>query len=308
MGIVANKRIRKNKFKKSWIIFYVIMAAFPIAQFCVFYLGVNAKSILFAFQRYDYDAGRYLFNGFENFKSVIDNIKLGGSYVTMIENSFAVYFWCLIISVPLALFFSYYIYKKHFGSNLFKILLFMPSILTGIVLVNLFQYMTDFVIPELMLDLFGVEMEPLLGNMETQFGTLIFYTIWTEFGVVVLLYSSAMSGISNSIIEAGEIDGVNSLQEFFLIVLPIIFPTLSMFLLTGVAGIFTNQLSLYALYGDNAESIVWTFGYFLFREARRATLDGYTYLSALGLMSSIVAIILTFSARYLFKKLDPMRD
>ncbi len=299
---------KERKFKNNWIPFYIVMAALPVLQFCVFYIGVNVKSILFAFQSYDYDAGKYVFNGFANFKDVFDRFALGGAYTKMMQNSFSVYFWCLIISVPLALFFSYFIYKEFIGASIFKVLLFMPSILTSIVLVRLFRYMSDLVVPEMALKFFGIEMKPLLGNFATQFGTLIFYTIWTEFGVVVLLYSSAMSGISDSVIEAGKIDGVNSIQEFFLIVLPMIFPTLSMFLLTGIAGIFTNQMSLYSLYGDNAEPIVWTFGYYLFREARRATLDGYTYLSALGLMASIVAMALTFIVKYVFKKLDPLED
>lgn len=303
-----NKKSKRNKEKRNWLLFYIIMAAFPVLQFCIFYIGVNIKSILFAFQSYDYDSGKYIFNGFENFKAIFDRISLGGSYVTMFKNSFLVYFWCLIISVPLALLFSYYIYKHYICSAFFKVLLFMPSILTSIVLVNLFRYMANIVIPGLFMNLFGLEMSPLLGSVATQFGTLIFYTIWTEFGVVVLLYSGAMSGISSSVIEAGQIDGANSLQEFFLIVLPMIFPTLSMFLLTGVAGIFTNQLSLYSLYGDNAESYVWTFGYYLFKEARTATLDKYTYLSAFGVMASLVAMILTFTVKYIFKKIDPMEE
>ena len=304
---LLNKASKRKNIKGNWLLFYIAMAAFPVVQFCIFYIGVNIKSILFAFQSYDYEAGKYIFNGFENFKAVIDKISLGGSYVSMIKNSFLVYFLCLFISVPLALFFSYYIYKNYIGGALFKVLLFMPSILSSIVLVNLFRYMANIVTPGVLSSL-GIEIKPLLGNFDTQFGTLIFYTIWTEFGVVVLLYSGAMSGISSSIIEAGEIDGANSLQEFFLIVLPMIFSTLSMFLLTGVAGIFTNQMCLYSLYGDNAEPFVWTFGYYLFREARLATLDGYTYLSAFGVMASIIAMILTFTVRYAFKKIDPMEE
>ena len=61
------------------------MAAFPVLQFCIFYIGVNIKSILFAFQSYDYDAGKYIFNGFENFKAMNSLKKIGAKNIINIS-------------------------------------------------------------------------------------------------------------------------------------------------------------------------------------------------------------------------------
>ena len=41
---ILNKKSKRNKVKGNWLLFYIIMAAFPVLQFCIFYIGVNIKS------------------------------------------------------------------------------------------------------------------------------------------------------------------------------------------------------------------------------------------------------------------------
>lgn len=55
---------------RDWLPFYIIMAAFPVAQFCIFYIGVNANMITKAFSAYDMNTGTYVFNGVENFQKL----------------------------------------------------------------------------------------------------------------------------------------------------------------------------------------------------------------------------------------------
>ena len=52
----------KGKFsvakKKEWL-FYALMAALPILQFIIFYVVVNANSLVLAFKSYDRDTNVY---------------------------------------------------------------------------------------------------------------------------------------------------------------------------------------------------------------------------------------------------------
>ena len=71
------KRIGQRK--RNDIIFYCLMLAFPVVQFCIFYIGVNFNSILLTFRKYDFVTGQWSFAGFENKSKVLSD--LGTQYV-----------------------------------------------------------------------------------------------------------------------------------------------------------------------------------------------------------------------------------
>ena len=67
-------KIKKLIEKKSTMdyVFYVCMAFLPLLQFSIFYIGVNARSLMFVFQKYD--GVNYVSNGLQNFVSVWNNL------------------------------------------------------------------------------------------------------------------------------------------------------------------------------------------------------------------------------------------
>jgi ABC-type sugar transport system permease subunit len=225
------------------------------------------------------------------------------------ENSLVVYFLSLVIGTPLGLFFSYYIYKKMPGSSAFRVLLFMPSIVSGIVMVAMFQFFVEQAVPQLWKDVFGIEIRGLIENPDTRFGTILFFCIWSGFGTSVLMYSNAMSGISQEIVESAHLDGATGIREFISITFPMIFPTLSTFLITGVAGIFTNQFALYSFYGGGASPEIQTYGYYMYMKTKNATSEAeYPILSAMGLWMTVVAVPLTLVVKWLLEKFGPSED
>ena len=52
----ANKKRRFGKEQREFI-FYLCLVALPLAQFCIFYIGVNFNSILLTFRNYSFDEG-----------------------------------------------------------------------------------------------------------------------------------------------------------------------------------------------------------------------------------------------------------
>ena len=116
-----------------------------------------------------------------------------------------------------------------------------------------------------------------------------------------------MSGISESIIESAQLDGVTPFKELVLIVLPSIWSTFVTFMVSAVVGIFTNQMSLFTFYGTNADVSLYTFGYYLYRGAKIGTSSDYPYLSAMGLLLTAVALPITLFTRWSLKKFGPSR-
>ena len=182
-------------------------------------------------------------------------------------------------------------------------LLFAPSILSAVVTVTMFRSFVDVVIPKVF-NMGGGEIG-LLSNPNTKFGTIIFYNIWIGFGTQILMYSGAMNGIDPSITEAAKLDGANPWIEFFYIILPLIFPTIQTFLVTGVAGIFTNQINLVAFESLNANVKYNTIGYYLFKKANAPTQYEYPIWATMGALLTLIAAPLTLLVRWALDKFGP---
>ncbi len=298
---------RKSKIGRDWLLFYIIMAAFPIVQFCTFYIGVNANMITMAFSAYDMDTGTYVLNGLENFRKLFFELKNNPVYGVALKNSLIAYLLNTAISLPLSLLMSYYIFKKGAGHKMFRSLLFLPSIISPMVLSTIFRIVTDKIYPELVFQFTGEYVPGLLmSDSRTVFLLACFYTIWTGFGVTTMMYRGAMDGVTPSMLEAASLDGAREFIQFYKIILPMIFPTVSVFLLTGITAIFMNQISLYNIFSSNlGDEMVKTFGYQFFLETSKASLSDYPRLNAIGLLLSAVTIPVVLGLRRLFNKLDP---
>lgn len=300
---------------KKRLVFYTLVVTLPLLQLCLFYVYVNFNSILLAFREYTVNTqglGYIIeFAGFENFQTAFEKIGNSGY---MIKNSLGAFFWRTGIGLSLALIFSFYLAKKYYASGFFKVILYMPQIISTVVFALLFRYIVTEVYPLVAEAFTGQEVSGLLDNANTKYATVVFYNVWIGFGVNVILFTGAMSGINFSVIESAQIDGVNVVQEFFYITIPMIFPTLITFIIVGIAGIFTDQMQLYTIFGIHADELS-TLGYFLYVETTSSdvispsiTTMNYSELSALGLTLTLIIFPITMTVRKLLEKFGPSVD
>ena len=146
---MKNKRVvnKSNSLTKTKgdLLFYIALLTLPILQLIIFYFVVNFQSIMLSFQQFK--NGKFVWDStFDNFHRFFG----GGNYEEgliqtkgfwqMIKNSILVYLFTSLAGTVLAMFFSYYIYKKRTLSTFFKICLFLPTILPIILLVIIFKF------------------------------------------------------------------------------------------------------------------------------------------------------------------------
>lgn len=312
-GKTGKRIIIENKRKA---LFSLIMLAIPILHFLVFYLYINLSSFSLAFKKYEIVEGTGLvssFAKFDNFKDAL-NLLFSASGWGKIKNSLIFESVNLFLVTPLTLIFAFYIYKKAFMGKFFKVMLFMPYILSEIIVATLYKYMTNNIIPYIMQSWFGVEIPQLLADAKTQMATAIVFNIIMWFGINSLIYSSAMEDVNISMSEAAQLDGANVAQEFIYVTVPTIFPTIVTLFIVALAAVFTDQfrmLSLFYYLPGGLDNM----GFYLYMQASRADVipNGaadltYGALSAMGLLLSFIVIPVTLVTRHLLNKYGPRAD
>ena len=300
-------------------LFFGIMIALPILHFIIFYGVINLNIILLAFKKYEplENAAvgyKISFAAFENFSVVIDMLSYQENW-RMVTNSLILWAFKLFVGLSVSIVFSYYVYKKMLGARFFRVILFLPNVISALIMVYLFRYFVN----NALVTVLNLEMG-LLDNPDTNFWTILFFNLWLGFAGQTLMFTSSMSSINDSVVEAAQVDGVTAIQELLYITVPMIYPTFVTFVVLGIAEIFVDQMALITFY-DKFSILpgLRTVGYYLFQQAYDSELIpttswetnhdtgrlSYSQLSAFGVMISLIIIPVSFGVRKLLNSVGP---
>ncbi len=309
---LATNTPKRKKRKKSAneIAFMITMMAIPVIHFCVFWLYINVDSIFLSFKAFDMKTGVWKWTGFSNYVELYRQFTKEGSVLPRaLFNSFSVFLWNDFIIVPLSLFCSYMLYKKMPLNNVFKVIFFLPSIISVSVLTLAYSYMLNSSIPDF-LEKIGLEdLVPYGGffaNPATAWWTILIYGLWSGIGGNVVLISGAMARIPDEVIEAGKIDGLGLMGEFFHVIIPLIGSTLATLLLMGTAVIFSYFLQPKLILGDAAESAKgFTIGLYIVNNVRDNGTPQMAMGATIGVICAIIGTPLVIFTRNILDKLFP---
>lgn len=301
-----NKRVDKK------LLFYSICISTPVLHFLIFYVYINFNSFLLAFRQYEFTSQgiSYTSAHFKNFAAAWKNLT---TYDTRIWNSLLYLVINFGVSTPVILLMSFYIYKSRLFSGFFKVMLFMPQILSAVVFGLIYKCLTN----DVYLALFPNAENNLLLDLNKAKLAVILFNLVMNLGVNMLMYTSAMSGVNKSLVESAQIDGCTAMKEFRYIMLPMIYPTILTLGIVTLARLFTDQYNLYTLYQTMAPSNVPSIGYFLYLQANQpadnalvgqANYLSYPVLSAYGIILMAIILPITLGLRYLLNKYGPSAD
>lgn len=299
-----------DKKRRADTIFLAIIFAFPILQFFVMYVGVNLNSILLAFQTYDQSKSAYYFSGFGNFKEVF-RIFSGDSFLlSTITRGMTYYFFNTFVGMPINLFVAYLLYKRIRGAEFFRVVIFVPSLISSMAMVIMFQNFVNEGLTTAFIEILNYDpydVPRFFTDPTIAFPVMIFYNIWVGVGSGMIIYMSAMSRVPVSVIEYGRLEGISLLREFVSVVFPMIYPTVALFLVTGLPGLFMGSGPLYAFYGDHAQPEMQTLSYYLFTRivGENSSYQQYPFASAIGLTTTLIMAPIVFTARKVLNHFDP---
>lgn len=293
----SKNRSRRQRHAKK-LLFVWGMLLIPLLQFAVFFLYVNLDSVLLSFQVVDYDNGTVGW-GLDNYRRFfmemvqLDQIRNAVEFSAMLGLNDAL---LVLISTILA----FFLFKKIAGSKFFRVVFFLPSIISMVVYVMAFKYMfsDDYGIVNHIL--FDLHINPPMWFSDPIASRvlILMYCLWVGTGYNVLVIGGAMSNVSKEVLECSKLEGVSWWRELFQIIIPMIWPTLSVAFLGSVMVIFTLFLQVQLITGGGPNGATDTIAFMI---NNLATDESKKYwASTLGVCFSIAATPIILVIRKLF--------
>ena len=307
-------------------IFCICVLAFMLVQWCIFFAYGNINSILLAFQYFDpadetqkFYAAKDMFTNFGTFLTDLFSSErpLGRYFLTGM-----VYHLTGLVCLPISLIFAFIIYKKMPASGVMKVVLFVPSIISAMVIALLFKTFMNRGLLGVWTNVLGKEYNTFnspLSDSGKVFGVLLLYQFFFGLPGSLLINLGSMSRTPEELVEYGRLEGFSYFQEFVHLTLPLMFPVLQIYCLGMFTGFFTAQGPLYAIYGDGDSGTYLpdnaiSFGYYMMVSAISDSMRGvspefsYGYTSASNLLIGMVSIPIVYGTKKLFDHFDPEAD
>lgn len=209
------------------------------------------------------------FVAWQNFKDVFTGYY-SKNFFTAILNTF----W-LLISVPitmiLGILFAMGMNRKMAGAKVFRVLYYLPSITSVVAVTVLFQklFTYDGTVNGLMSSI-GIPKVKWLTDDTMVKVTINILLVWKGVGYSSLMYLAGLQSVSKDQIEASQIDGANTINRFFKIVLPALYPITFYLLVTGVMNglqVF-NEPFILVKYGTANNAMTGaSFVYYYYKES-----------------------------------------
>ena len=303
---------RKKKRDMSRVVFVVSLMALPIISFIVFTVYINFNTIVMSFQ-YRNSKGDYVFNA-NPFKNYIDFFRDVSSpysqFLTMIENSLMYFAVNDFVIVPISVVLCYFLYKKVFLHQVFRVVFYLPCIVSMVVMVMVYSFMFDssFGIIDPLLTKLGLEDKipqwGWLGTRTTANSLIVGSCIWSGLGGNLILLGSAMGRIPEELVEAGKIDGIGFFRELWSITIPLIGTTLATLYMMGTTVIFTffMQVKLISSGGPNGQT--FTLMLYIVEVVKADTRD-LSGAATVGMLVAAIGTPLVLLTRWTVDKIFP---
>lgn len=276
---------RKRKY--TFVFFMIILS---IIDFAVFYVYVNLDSILMAFQEFTgYDSETFQATyqwSFANFARFWEDITYKGYASTSFRNALKNTLFLFVLgntwSIPMQFLVSYFLYKKICGYKFFRWILYIPSIVSTVVIVTIFTNIVSAngLISSLSMKLGGEAVTYLLTTEEWAKWTVLLYNNWVGFAGSYIIITSAMMRVPGEIVDSAKLDGANAAREFFSITIPMIWPTIQIIILQKITGILTADGPILLLTGGDYDT--YTIGFWFYQQV--IVSHSFEYPSAIGLI------------------------
>ncbi len=292
-----------------------------VAPFFIVFLIFQLYPIFFTFRTSLSDAigwekiNNSVLIGFENFKMYLNPASpLFNDFWNSFGNTLIIWITNFIPQILMALLLASWFTDSRMQLRFrggFKMLIFMPNIITAATIAVLFYSIFNYPIApaNAFLQQVGVMNAPFeFFRSTTAARTLIsFVQWWMWYGNTMIILIAGIMGISPELYEAALVDGCSSRQTFYYITLPLIKPILLFNLVTSMIGGLQMFDIPHLLTEGNPNKTTNTIARFIYQQAFTGSRN-FNYASAASVILFIFIVIASLVLFWLMRERDTGRD
>jgi len=244
----------------------------------------------------------YKWGGFSNNKVFVglDNFKIlwnDMNFIHALQNSILLLVIVTIFTMFMAVLFAAVLTRENIkGDSLFRIIFYIPNILSIVVIAGIFSAVYD---PNTgllnnLLALFNLEnlQKMWLGNQNIAIYSIGAALIWQAIGYYMVMYMASIASIPESFYEASALEGAGRIKQFTSITLPLIWnnirTTLTFFIISTINLSF---LLVQAMTGGGPDGSTEVFLSYMYKQAY--TNSSYGYGMAIGVVIFLFSFALS---------------
>lgn len=229
------------------------------------------------------------FVGLDNFVKLFADKKFFQSF----QNTLLLIVLVTMVTISLALVFAAILSREKLkGQNFFRVVFYIPNILSVVVISAIFSaiYDPNKGLLNSLLAIFRPGKDPVLwlGDQKIVIYSLVIAMIWQAIGYYMVMYMASMASVPVSLYESASLDGASRARQFFGITIPLIWTnirtTLTFFIISSINMSF---LFVKAMTGGGPDGATEVFLSYMYKQAY--TNSSYGYGMAIG------AVVFLFS-------------
>ncbi len=186
------------------------------------------------------------FVGLDNFRNLLGS----ATFIQSLQNTLLLVVLVTVFTMGTALLFAGILTREKLkGQNFFRVVFYIPNILSVVVISGIFSaiYDVDKGLANSLLNLFGAD--SILWKGETHIITsIVIAMVWQAIGYYMVMYMASMASVPQSVYESAGLDGAGRRTQFLQITIPMIWTnirtTLTFFIISTInmAFLFVNAM------------------------------------------------------------------
>lgn len=279
---------------------FAIMCVLPATiMFLIFMIYPTIQVFRMSLYKWGGYTAKKEFVGLNNFKFLMTDMK----FVQAFQNTILAIVVVTIVTLALAVIFAAILSREKIkGQNFFRIIFYIPNILSIVVIAGIFSaiYNPTQGLLNSILNLFRADQSPILwlGDKHLVNYAIIGALIWQAIGYYMVMYMAAMANIPESFYEAADLDGAGKFRQFFSVTLPLVWnnirTTLTFFIISTINLSFLLVQTMTSGGPNGASDVVLSY---MFKQAYTNGVRGYgmaigviIFLFSFGLSAIVSAI------------------
>ena len=275
--------MRKNPRRIAFLCFCIVPAVILFTIFMV--IPTWNVFRLSLFQRSTFNPNE-TFVGMQNFRYLLQD----ATFIRSMQNTLLLIVMVTLFTMSTALIFAGILTREKLkGQNFFRVVFYIPNILSVVVISGIFSaiYDVDRGLLNSLLNLFGREGILWKGEQYVIL-SIIIAMVWQAIGYYMVMYMAAMSAVPESLYESAGLDGANPRTQFFQITIPLIWTnirtTLTFFIISTINMAFLFVSAMTGGGPNNASNVTLLYMY-----NQKNLGGGYGYAMAIGVALFLVS-------------------